>query len=302
MIPVTLITGFLGSGKTTLINRILKETPDSKISIILNEFGDTKLESQFITAKKGDVVELSNGCMCCIAQNDFERVIKWILSEKPETEHIIIEASGLSDPLPIASTLAESELNNQINLETIVCVIDAVNFFEMKDKYSTLMVQLSNSDVGLITKSSQADKETVTKIESFITNFLPRMQTYNINQKLPLDIIFSQNFQLTEQLNQYQHTHEDVDTLFWKSEKPLDFHKLNNLLKKLPSNIVRVKGVINIIENGVQSKILLQYVGSRSEVTQTEWQSGEAKQTALLFLGKEIDEQKLTSDLNSTVK
>mgnify|MGYP005852950931 CR=1 FL=1 len=136
IIPVTLITGFLGSGKTTLINRILQMRPKTKISVILNEFGDVSLESQFVKGHEGDIFELSNGCMCCVAQEDFVRVVRWILDQKPETEHVLIEASGSSDPLPVISTFRESDVADKIQLTTVACVLDAENFFESKEKYS----------------------------------------------------------------------------------------------------------------------------------------------------------------------
>lgn len=104
--PVLLVTGFLGSGKTTFLNWLIQTHPNIKISLILNEFGDVKLESQFIKEHEGgEVIELANGCMCCVANSDIPRIVRLILENAPHTEYIVIEASGLSDPDPIREVL-----------------------------------------------------------------------------------------------------------------------------------------------------------------------------------------------------
>ncbi|MDQ3239120.1 MAG: GTP-binding protein, partial [bacterium] len=222
-IPVILVTGFLGSGKTTFINTVLGAYPNLKISIILNEFGDTKLESQFIKTRKGDVVELSNGCMCCVAQQDFERIITWILNEKPETQCILIEASGLSDPLPIATTLQDGKLSEKIKLETIVCIVDCLNFFSSKEKHPTVMVQLANSDIVLLSKHHEVTVDIIDNIHKFLQTFLPRISCHNIDNETPLELILNTDFEHETLKTSNIHTHEEINTLFWKSEKPLEF-------------------------------------------------------------------------------
>lgn len=299
-IPIILVTGFLGAGKTSLINQILEQKKDLKISVILNEFGDVKLESQFIKSKKDDVIELTNGCMCCVAQYDFQHVINWILTEKPETQYVIVEASGLSDPMPIAQVLTEGNLKTKVTLETIVCVVDALNFFNTKEQYKTVMIQVSNSDLIVITKSQISETENINKITNFINLFLPRVTVLEQTKDFSVDLIFGQIYEHNDLSKSQTENHEHVDTLFWKSEKPLEFNKINSLLRKLPANIVRVKGILQISENNQSPrKFLIQYVGSRSEVEETEWLKKEQKQTAILLIGKDFDLQKTTQQLEN---
>lgn len=348
VIPVTLITGFLGSGKTTLINHILAERPEMKISVVLNEFGDTKLESQFIKGHKGDIFELSNGCMCCVAQEDFVRVVRWILEEKPETEYVLIEASGASDPLPVISTFRESDIADKIQLSTVACVVDAVNFFSAKEKYRTVLVQLSNSDMALISKGKEAGEDEVKKVEGFVRQFVPRMWVGRIDESLPVDLILdaktvstkrrSQNenakIQTLQDQKDYQdphgrgptanldnqiilnhpptrtsqssrtheHSHvgDEIEDLVWESDKPLDFERVNSFLKGLSANVVRVKGVLNILVDGQPRKFLLQYVGERSEVQESEW-GGERPYTAIVCVGQRIDGEALRLQLDGCV-
>jgi G3E family GTPase len=258
-----------------------------------------KLESQFIKSKNGDVIELTNGCMCCVAQYDFKHVINWILTEKPETEYILIEASGLSDPMPVAQVLTEGELQQKVTLDTIVCVVDTVNFFQTKQKYQTIMIQVSNSDIIVFSKQQQSNPEEIKKISTFINTFLPRIQIIEDTKKSSVDLLFGQTF-----IHQYEsdapHSHEHVDSLFWKSESSLDFNKVNQFLRQLPSQVIRVKGVLSITEkNNPPHKFLLQYVGSRSEVEQSEWQPDEVQQTSVLLLGKDFDIEKIKADLEN---
>ena len=164
-VPVLLITGFLGSGKTTFINWILKERPNDNISIILNEYGSIQLESQFLETRPfGVVSELANGCMCCVAKDDIPRVIEYILEKAPHTSQIIIEASGLSDPDPVALALQEGRLIESIRLDTIVAIIDAVNFEDHKKKFPIVMSQVADADLLVLSKATEISKDQETTL------------------------------------------------------------------------------------------------------------------------------------------
>lgn len=315
IIPVTLITGFLGSGKTSLINKILKMRPETKISVILNEFGDVSLESQFIKGHEGDIFELSNGCMCCVAQEDFVRVVRWILEQKPDTEYVLIEASGASDPLPVISTFRESDISHKIQLSTVTCVVDGVNFFESKEKFKTVLVQLSNSDMAFISKVEEAGVEKVKEVESFIRQFIPRMFVGKIDDSFDVDLLFdsSRNAISLETIGEAsieeEHDHDQnhahfgdgIESFVWKSQKALDFNKVNSFLRQLPAEVVRVKGVLNLEVDGVHKKFLLQYVGERSEVMEDDWKERESPYNAIVCVGRSFDKDSLLASLEKCV-
>lgn len=305
IIPVTLITGFLGSGKTSLINRILEMRPEMKISVILNEFGNVALESQFIKGHEGDVFELSNGCMCCVAQEDFVRVVRWILEQKPETEYVLIEASGASDPLPVISTFRESDIAHKIVLTTVACVVDGVNFMENKEKFKTVMVQLSNSDMAFVSKVEEAGEDEVKKVEAFIREFIPRMYVGRLDNSFdPGLLLDSANVSLQMNVEaEHEHSHfgDGIESVVWKSEKSLDFNLMNSFLKRLPAEVIRVKGVLNIMIDGKPEKFLLQYVGERSEVLEDVWKEHERPYTALVCVGAGIDAQMIKQQLDACV-
>ena len=105
------MTGFLGAGKSTLINRILSEFSHLRFGLIVNEFGDVGLESQIIEASEDEIFELSNGCMCCVVRTDMKDAVHSLVEKAGFVDHILMEASGLSDPAPIAQTFLEDDLD-----------------------------------------------------------------------------------------------------------------------------------------------------------------------------------------------
>src|SRR3989344_8256016 len=111
----------------TFLNWLIHTHADQRISIILNEFGDVKLESQFVEEKDAFITELASGCMCCVAKSDIPHVIYLILDKSPQTEYILIEASGLSDPTPIHAALSGPELSDVIFFDKTIAIIDAIN-------------------------------------------------------------------------------------------------------------------------------------------------------------------------------
>lgn len=171
-IPITLITGFLGSGKSTFINKILNEKKNVKFGVILNEFGDVSLESQIVEVSSEDVVELQNGCMCCVSRDDIKGAIDKILSTQKDVDHILIEASGLSDPLPILYSLSNLDLSDdfgaKLNLETNICMLDVLNFEIFLKDFMTAFKQIEFANFIILTKYIEADSSKIDDVNKII--------------------------------------------------------------------------------------------------------------------------------------
>ena len=130
-LPVTIITGFLGSGKTTLLNHILSNQQGLKTAVLVNEFGEIGIDNDLlITTENSDdtFVELSNGCICCTINNDLMDAVYKVLERQDKIDYLVVETTGLADPLPIALTFLGTELRDMTRLDSIVTVVDAENY------------------------------------------------------------------------------------------------------------------------------------------------------------------------------
>lgn len=214
-IPLTIITGFLGSGKTTLINRILKENNGLKIALIVNEFGDVALESQFIEKTDEEVVEMSNGCMCCVVRKDIIETVQNLLKKRPDVDYIIVEASGLSDPKPIAETFAMN-MTDTIRLDAILCVVDAINIEKNFQNYEIAASQIQYADIVLVSKTAMIAPQKYQEIKFLVKKLSPFMRVLPLDQSLTLEMILDIekfDYSKVEELEatvEHHHAHEET--------------------------------------------------------------------------------------------
>ena len=166
--PVTIITGFLGSGKTTLLNHILSNQDGLKTAVLVNEFGEIGIDNDLlITAGDSDdtMVELSNGCICCTINNDLLDAVYKVLERQDKIDYLVVETTGLADPLPIALTFLGTELRDLTRLDSIVTVVDAENYsldlFNSQAAYN----QIAYGDILLLNKADLVDEAALDQLE-----------------------------------------------------------------------------------------------------------------------------------------
>lgn len=166
-LPVTIITGFLGSGKTTLLNYILSNQQGLKTAVLVNEFGEIGIDNELIiNTDDGDgVVELSNGCICCTINNDLAEAVYKVLEREDPVDYLVVETTGLADPLPVAMTFLGTELRDMTRLDSIVTLVDCENFsldlFNSEAAYS----QIAYGDIILLNKTDLVDESQVDALE-----------------------------------------------------------------------------------------------------------------------------------------
>lgn len=285
-VPTILITGFLGSGKTTFINQVLKDHPDKKISLILNEFGSVKLESKFVEVKGlGMVSELSGGCLCCVANVDLPRVIRYTLEHAPSTEHLIIEASGLSDPDPVRATLTSPELASLISLNTVLAVVDADNFDQSSHDHPLVLSQIAEADYGILSKSQHHTKEDLDTLLRRVSSIGLGTKTFVWDHSFDTSIIFDPP--LVPQIfkaGDHHHSHNVYDQYYYLSNEKHDIALISRALSDLPANILRVKGY--------SEHYLLQKVGLHVDIKTHDAQPTKYK-TAILVIGTDLNKPSL---------
>ena len=191
-LPVTIITGFLGSGKTTLLNHVLTNQQGLKTAVLVNEFGEIGIDNELIVTTDENMVELSNGCICCTINNDLAEAVYKILEREDKIDYLVVETTGLADPLPVALTFLGTELRDLTRLDSIVTVVDCENFsldlFNSEAAYS----QIAYGDIILLNKVDLVDEADVDALEVRIREIKAGARILRTTKsQVPLPLILS---------------------------------------------------------------------------------------------------------------
>lgn len=172
-LPVTVISGYLGAGKTTLVNRLLTEAHGRRITVLVNDFGEIPLDESLILNRDGDTLSLANGCMCCSIGGDLFDAIDRILEARPRAEHLVIETSGVADPAKVAQiAMAEPDMD----LTLTATLVDAANFEDgLADPLlaDTLVRQVRAAGLVVISKADHAGPETAARVAETLAEMAP---------------------------------------------------------------------------------------------------------------------------------
>jgi G3E family GTPase len=303
MISSFVITGFLGVGKTTLLtNSVQKNFPDKKVAIIVNEFGDVGVDSKILKNVHSEVLEISEGCICCQLAQEFESGVIEII-EKYSPEIIFVETSGASEPFPIFLSLQ----NLGISVDGIICVVDSKNFDSYKEN-STAKYQLGGSNIIVLNKTDLVDEEEQNSLEYEIAEI---KNEYNIKNTMTGESIFKsfvthraeqgivgkelfEGIYEAEEVvafaSDFQHLdHTMKDSITQKVaylKKDINFADVDEILNNIPNSIYRVKGVIKC--NDVPNAIFVNYsFGDASFEELTDYD----EKSLLIFIGENVQEE-----------
>ncbi len=156
-VPIVLVAGFLGAGKTTVVNHILAHAEGRRIAAVVNDFGAINIDAELIAGASDGVVSLTNGCICCSLEGDLLRTLAGILRRNPRPDYIVIETSGVADPADIVRNLMDPVIWKEAPLETVLCVMDSTTPVAMLDD-ALLRSQLRAADVVALSKTDLVDE------------------------------------------------------------------------------------------------------------------------------------------------
>ena len=218
--PVTIITGFLGSGKTTLLNHILSDKQDLKIAVLVNEFGDINIDSQLLISAEEGMVELSNGCICCTINEDLVDAVYRVLEREDKVDYMVIETTGVADPLPIILTFLGTELRDMTRLDSIVTMVDSETFTPEHFDSEAAFKQITYADITILNKIDLADTTQVLNLEAYIRSVKEGARIlHSKHGEVPLNLILDVDYnnpndyadlvkEEIEQTEQDSHNHE----------------------------------------------------------------------------------------------
>ncbi len=188
--PVTIITGFLGSGKTTLLNHILSDRQGLKVAVLVNEFGDINIDSQLLVSIDEGMVELSNGCICCTINEDLVNAVYKVLEREDKVDYMVIETTGVADPLPIILTFLGTELRDMTRLDSIVTMVDSETFTPEHFDSEAAFKQITYADITVLNKTDLASTQQVLDLESYIKSVKEGARIlHSEHGKVPLNLV-----------------------------------------------------------------------------------------------------------------
>ncbi len=337
-IPVTVITGFLGAGKTTLVRHLLQNNQGRRIAVLVNEFGEIGIDGELLRDCQicdeeenpvNNIVELTNGCLCCTVQEEFYPTMQKLLERREKIDCILIETSGLALPKPLIQAFKWQDIRNSTTVDGVITVVDCQamvkgtlvgdlealaaqrqadpNLDHETPIEELFEDQLACADLVLLTKMDLVSEPQLRQIKNWLEQELrSQVKVVPCHQgEISADILLGFNAAVEDNLasrpshhdHQAEHEHDDqINSVEIISDRAFEPKELINQLKQLvaAAEIYRIKGFVNVADKPM--RLVLQGVGDRFDSFYDRlWKADECRQTKLVFIGRSLNPEQIQS-------
>ncbi len=302
-IPVTILTGFLGAGKTTLLNRILTADHGRRVAVIVNEFGEVGIDHHLLISSDQEVVEMSNGCICCSVRGDLLRSLFQLLEHREKFDTLMIETTGLADPAPVVqSFFIDDRIKSEYALNGVVTVVDAKHILQQLSSSPEAKEQIAFADMVLLNKFDLINPEDLPELEFKLRNLngaarvcQTRNSDIDIGTILDLRAL---DLEIKASKHDHNHAHtEDIETVAIETAGDLDGVKISQWFRELigefGERIMRMKGILNLRKDPDQfvfQGVHMLFEGRPGRA----WAETEERMNRLVFIGRNLNKEKIT--------
>ncbi|QNI59352.1 CobW-like pseudocobalamin biosynthesis protein [Synechococcus sp. BIOS-U3-1] len=310
---MTILTGFLGAGKTTLLNHILSNQEGLKTAVLVNEFGEIGIDNELVVSTNEDMVELSNGCICCSINGELLEAVDRILKRPKPVEYLVVETTGLADPLPVAMTFLGSELRDLTRLDSIITLIDAENFGAEAIASEVGRSQVIYGDILMLNKTDLVDENRVKDVEQQLRDVKKDARIlHSVKGDVPLPLLLSvglfESDRVVNESHDHGHSHDhgsadhlDIEgftSLSFSSSDPFDLRAFQNFLDNhLPESVFRAKGILWFKES--ERRHVFHLAGKRFSIDDSDWTG--TRKNQLVLIGRGLDHDTLKHQLQDCV-
>lgn len=318
-VPVTILTGFLGAGKTSLLNQLIANHPDKKFAIIENEFGEVPIDGDLVIGASDNIFELANGCICCSLNGELVETLEKLLDSDKVFGHLIIETTGMAEPDAVAAAfVSDPGIQSAFQLDGTICLVDAVSVQETLGEREEAVKQITFADHIVINKAQDVQEHYLAALQVQLQemNPLAKISTANYGHT-DADLLLLNAYeagQLEHRIkvvvgdahhHDHHHHHHDVTAHSFTFDRPFDLlafiHWSKVLLMIQGKNIYRIKGILDVGKE--VSKMVFQSVRTQSAFTRAgEWPEDEPRLSRIVIIGKALKREALEKALSSCLQ
>lgn len=328
-IPVLVVAGFLGAGKTTMLNQLLRDR-NARIGVVVNDFGAVNIDAMLVAGQVDAMVSLGNGCVCCAVDvSELDELFDKLAHPKQRIDVIVVEASGLAEPRNLIRMIAQSD-NPRIRYGGLVEVVDAEHFPQSRVQHPELASHLRMADLVVLNKADRVEAEALEALRTEISELVGQVPVYptshgRVDPGLLFDIPEIEKPDDGDQLSfddllfgepeaedehhhhddcdcgEHRHLHDGYDTVSFTSAVDLNPRSLIAYLEDPPAGLFRAKGVLAFAVPTDPRKFVLHMVGRHLTIEPTAWSRNEPRESNLVLIGAGLDTEQVRARLQATV-